>query len=59
MQRIEDAVDCINSVHGVLYDAKKDSAKAVIEMQEGGISRRCSQRLHIAGKPHQALPRQH
>ena len=59
MQRIEDAVDCINSVHEVVSHAKKGCAKAVIEMQEGGISRRCSQRLHIAGKLHQALPWQH
>ena len=35
-QRIEDAVDGINSVHEVSCDAKEGSAKAVIEMQEGG-----------------------
>ena len=56
MQRIEDAVDYINSFHELVYDAKKGSAKAVIEMQESGISRRCGQRLHIAGKLHLALP---
>lgn len=55
MQRIEDAVDCINSVNEVVSHAIKGHAKAVIEMQECGISRRCSQRLHIAGKLHQAL----
>ncbi len=59
MQRIEDAVDYINSFHELVYDAKKGSAKAVIEMQESGISRRCGQRLHIAGKLHLALPWQH
>ena len=55
-QRIEDAVDGINSVHEVACDAKEGSAKAVIEMQEGGNLDRFSADVKPKLKPLPIFP---